>query len=571
MFATNSAITTVATNLGSTIQTALGGGMVVNPDGTTATAPSYTLGGNTYNDVGSALAALGNGAAGPVQYSNSGTPTTPNGGTPTNNVTLVGAAPGAVTLDNLAAGSTAGGSTQAVNGGQLNTGLSSVATNLGGGSGYDSKTGTVTAPSINVGGTAYSNVTSAIEAAGAGFNLTTGKTGTGVANGTTVEGIAAGETATVMAGDNIITTQSGNTIAVALNPALTGITSLALTGGASLDSTGINMNGDKITGLAAGAIAAASQEAVNGGQIFANQTSVATMLGGGSAVNPDGTISTPTYNVDGSPYSNVGAAIAALDKAGSAAIDTNNTSALANPTATGTDATAISGAVASGADSLAAGKNALASGGQSVAMGPDAKASGTGATALGNGAQATADSSTAVGDNAQATAADATALGQNTLASGSKSTATGYGSTAVGAGSLASGNGATATGVSSTALGEGATASNTGDVALGAGSVTAAPNKGVYTLNGGTAAATTPTSVVSVGAPGFERQIQNVAAGVVSPTSTDAINGSQLFTVATAVNTLGASTASAIGGGADSQSRWDHGDTSGNRCRHDHV
>ncbi len=68
-------------------------------------------------------------------------------------------------------------------------------------------------------------------------------------------------------------------------------------------------------------------------------------------------------------------------------------------------------------------------------------------------------------------------------------------------------------------------------------------------MNGGTPAATAPASVVSVGAPGSERQITNVASGVVSATSTDAINGSQLFTVAAAANNLGLSTAAAIGGG----------------------
>ena len=36
---------------------------------------------------------------------------------------------------------------------------------------------------------------------------------------------------------------------------------------------------------------------------------------------------------------------------------------------------------------------------------------------------------------------------------------------------------------------------------------------------------------VSVGKAGEERQIHNVAAGRLSPTSTDAVNGSQLYTV----------------------------------------
>ena len=60
-----------------------------------------------------------NGSIGPVQYSDPATPTTPNGGTATNDLTLVGAAAGPVGLHNVAAGSLAAGSTDAVNGGQI--------------------------------------------------------------------------------------------------------------------------------------------------------------------------------------------------------------------------------------------------------------------------------------------------------------------------------------------------------------------------------------------------------------------------------------------------------------------
>ena len=60
-----------------------------------------------------------NGGAGVVQYSNPASPTVPNGGTPTNDATLVGAAPGPVGLHNVADGAIAAGSTDAVNGGQV--------------------------------------------------------------------------------------------------------------------------------------------------------------------------------------------------------------------------------------------------------------------------------------------------------------------------------------------------------------------------------------------------------------------------------------------------------------------
>jgi len=59
------------------------------------------------------------GAVGPVQYSNPGSSTVPNGGVATNDVTLVGAAAGPVGVHNVANGVIAAGSTDAVNGGQL--------------------------------------------------------------------------------------------------------------------------------------------------------------------------------------------------------------------------------------------------------------------------------------------------------------------------------------------------------------------------------------------------------------------------------------------------------------------
>ncbi|RDJ19613.1 hypothetical protein DWF00_19750, partial [Bosea caraganae] len=108
-----------------------------------------------------------------------------------------------------------------------------------------------------------------------------------------------------------------------------------------------------------------------------------------------------------------------------------------------------------------------------------------------------------------------------------------------GAGSTASGNG-------STAVGFGATASNAGDVALGSGSVTAGPNPtsgATIPTGGGNSivltgfAGTNPTSVVSVGSVGNERQVTNVAAGQITSTSTDAVNGSQLYALGNVVNT----------------------------------
>ncbi|KVD64503.1 hypothetical protein WI88_08475 [Burkholderia ubonensis] len=107
-----------------------------------------------------------------------------------------------------------------------------------------------------------------------------------------------------------------------------------------------------------------------------------------------------------------------------------------------------------------------------------------------------------------------------------------------------------ALGANSVAIGPNAVATNAGDVALGNGSVTAAANPTATTTIGGQTysfAGATPTSVVSVGEVGAERQITNVAAGRVSATSTDAVNGSQLFATNTAIESLSTSTSMGLG------------------------
>ena len=100
------------------------------------------------------------------------------------------------------------------------------------------------------------------------------------------------------------------------------------------------------------------------------------------------------------------------------------------------------------------------------------------------------------------------------------------------------GNSATVTGANGLALGNNTKVANDNAVAIGNGSETAAavatPSA---TINGVTHnfAGTNPASTVSVGKSGMERTVTNVAAGRISATSTDAINGSQLFAVKTEV------------------------------------
>ncbi|MDR3100743.1 MAG: YadA-like family protein [Paraburkholderia sp.] len=120
--------------------------------------------------------------------------------------------------------------------------------------------------------------------------------------------------------------------------------------------------------------------------------------------------------------------------------------------------------------------------------------------------------------------------------------ATGASAIAIGANALASGDNALA-------IGAGATASEGNAVALGAGSTTAAAVATTGATIAGqdyTFAGSNPTSTVSIGSAGNERTLTNVAAGRLSESSTDAVNGSQLYATNTAVSNLVLQTANQV-------------------------
>ncbi|MCC8397493.1 YadA-like family protein [Paraburkholderia sp. MMS20-SJTR3] len=225
-----------------------------------------------------------------------------------------------------------------------------------------------------------------------------------------------------------------------------------------------------------------------------------------------------------------------------------------NAIAIGTDAYANPGATSVGNAAIAIGQGASATSYSAIAVGENAKASGTASpVAIGWGAMATGTgSATAIGDNAAATGENAIAIGGNPGSAGA--TASGDFTTAIG-------QGVQATQTGGVAIGHNATATYQNDVALGSSSITAAPHIGTTAMFGGVAAgvesAKSTNGVVAVGAPGAERQIQNMAAGVISASSTDAINGSQLFVtnaavtaLGTTVTNLGTSVATNLGGGS---------------------
>ena len=208
--------------------------------------------------------------------------------------------------------------------------------------------------------------------------------------------------------------------------------------------------------------------------------------------------------------------------------DTNNN--LAGGVVIGQDS------ASTGIYSLAMGRHAFATGSTSMAMGYEASANGNFAVAMGRNVTAT-ETSTAIGHHATASNGGLAIGSQENDASNDKTTASAKGAVAIGKNTTASSEDAVA-------IGTNAQSDKKGAVALGSGSTTAtlATNNTSATINGITynfAGATgNPNMQVSVGSASATRQIKNVAAGEVSATSTDAINGSQLYAVAKAVKPL---------------------------------
>ena len=178
------------------------------------------------------------------------------------------------------------------------------------------------------------------------------------------------------------------------------------------------------------------------------------------------------------------------------------------------------------------GRDSNASGNQSVAMGANATSKGINDTAIGNDVTADGDNSVAIGRSA-------TTKNSSSLAIGTYGTT---GTSATGNYSIAMGRDVTASAESAIAIGKDAVSNKKNAVALGSGSDTssAATVQSSATIGGNTYSwnkGVLPTTdsdgrQVSVGKSGFERQIKNVAAGEISANSTDAINGAQLYSVA---------------------------------------
>ena len=269
-----------ATN--TSVASAMGAGSGVNGTTGAITGPTFTVVGGSFNNVGSALDAMDTEIAKTIIYDNVGKTAATLGG--------VGATT-AVSLRNLAAGALAANSSDAVNGSQLFATNQNVTTNstqiaatiasLGAGAAINGTSGAVTAPSFNVVGSTFNNVGSAL-----------GAIDTQVAK--TIIYDDPGHTAATLGG-------VGASTAVALR------------------------------NVASGTIGVNSSDAVNGSQLFATNRKVtdntnniaATLagLGGGASVNnTTGAFTAPVFNILSSSFNNVGEALAALDNELSGAV-----------------------------------------------------------------------------------------------------------------------------------------------------------------------------------------------------------------------------------------------------------
>ena len=363
---------------------------------------------------------------------------------------------------------------------------------------------------------------------------------------------------------HVKSTKTGNLAALNANGGATGDNSVALGPNATAAGSGSIAIGDEaVTSNNAGTIAIGQNAAAN--------TNNATVIGRDaktvgaatdSVVIGLGSIATSTSAT--AIGKNANASGASSISIGQNTVTTGSaTAALGyNVTATGTNATAVGSygnasgnnsitvgsANASGSSATAVGAGANAAGGSSAAFGQRANATNLASLALGYQANATGNWTVAVGGDVNATGDFAIAMGNRANASALNATSIGRDSAASGVNATAVGTGANAALDRTLALGRGATANTaTGDVAIGDSSTTSAVHTpSTLTINGKDISANFQRAkangdiggVVSVGSTTVKRQIQNVGAGDVSASSTDAINGSQLYHVATELNTL---------------------------------
>ncbi|ENI1105568.1 YadA-like family protein [Escherichia coli] len=374
--------------LSSSIATYLGGGATVSDSGVFS-GPTYNIDGNDYTNVGAALDAINTSLSDSLGDallwdSTTGAFSAKHGST-------------ASVITNVADGAVSDSSSDAVNGSQLYDVSNSVVDVLGGGGGVNTD-GSISAPTYTIANTDYDNVGDALNALD-----------------TTLDDAMLWD---ATAGEN-------------------GAFSASHDGSAS-----------KITNVAAGTISDTSTDAVNGAQLHGVSSSVAEALGGGAAVNSDGSISAPTYTIADTDYTNVGDAMNAIDSTldnallwdatagengafnashdGKASVITNVANGQINETSTD----AVNGSQLNATNMLIqniagdTSESYITENGEGInyvrtndsgLVFEDASATGVGATAVGYNSVASGDSSVAIGQNSSSTIESGIALGSSSV------------------------------------------------------------------------------------------------------------------------------------------------------------
>lgn len=233
----------------------------------------------------------------------------------------------------------------AINGSQLYAISDSVAKRLGGGAAVDVDDGTVTAPTYNLKNGSKNNVGAALAvldentlqwdqtkgkySAAHGTSSPTASVITDVADGTisasskdAVNGSQLKTTNDAVATNT--TNIANNTSNIATNT--TNISNLTETvtnlgedalkwdkdNGVFTAAHG-NNTASKITNILDGTVTATSSDAINGSQLYDLSSNIATYFGGNASVNTDGVFTGPTYKIGETNYYNVGDALAAIN------------------------------------------------------------------------------------------------------------------------------------------------------------------------------------------------------------------------------------------------------------------
>ena len=313
-------------------------------------------------------------------------------------------------------------------------------------------------------------------------------------------------------------------------------------GGAQVDEGDVVSIGDKgyerqIINLAPGDISSTSTDAINGSQLYAAMAEI-------EKIRYFSVKSNVTGNQNNTGASGVDS-IAIGPNASTTPIAVNSIAVGLNASTTHADSMAFgANSNASNETTIAIGVNSLASGINTIALGQGSKATDYSAMAFGLGANSSGKYSIAIGQDTKAAIERSIAIGNEANASQAFAISQGAFSAAAGRESLALGYWANATQRNAVAIGRYAKAMAKDAVALGADSeanVNMFDNTTGYAAFKDDAGASKNidfaakksliNGAVSVGKAGNERQIHNVAAGRLSPTSTDAVNGSQLYTV----------------------------------------